>query len=52
MQVRGFNMYDPIALVAAVPALAERFFETDDLVVHGVRHRVVGAPGGGEAAVP
>jgi len=35
-------MYDPIALVAAVPALAERFFETDDLVVHGVRHRVVG----------
>mmetsp|Transcript_7655 Transcript_7655/g.22787 ORF Transcript_7655/g.22787 Transcript_7655/m.22787 type:complete len:467 (-) Transcript_7655:305-1705(-) len=40
--VRGFNMYDPIALVAAVPALAERFFETDDLVVHGVRHRVVG----------
>jgi len=40
--VRGFNMYDPIALVAAVPALVERFFETDDLVVHGVRHRVVG----------
>lgn len=41
--VISFNMYDPLALVAAVPELAERFFECDELVVGGTTHKVVGA---------
>jgi len=36
-----FNMYDPLALVAAIPLLGD-FFEFDEYVVEGVAHRVVG----------
>ena len=37
----SFNMYDPIALVVAIPALAHTF-EFTELEVDGVVHRVVG----------
>ena len=38
----SFNMYDPLALVAALPTLSH-LFEYDELVVGGVTHRVVGS---------
>ena len=40
--VSTFNMYDPLALVAAVPALADKF-RFDECIVHGTRHRVAGS---------
>ena len=41
-QIAGFNMYDPIALLAAVPSLAATYFDCSVLEVEGVSHRVVG----------
>ena len=38
----GFNVYDPIALVAAVPSLARRFFTFEEVEVSGVRHSLAG----------
>ena len=40
-EVLGFNMYDPLALVLAVPALNDHF-DPEELIVNGVTHRVVG----------
>ena len=38
----GFNVYDPIALVAAVPSLSAQFFDFEEVVVGGVVHRIAG----------
>ena len=40
--IQQFNMYDPLALVAAIPKL-QHIFEFDRYVVNGVAHKVVGA---------
>ena len=40
--VKTFNMYDPLALVAVVPSLAQRFFNYDEFIVNGTSHRVIG----------
>jgi hypothetical protein len=40
--IRTFNMYDPLALLVAVPALREQFFESKKKVIHGVPHLVIG----------
>jgi len=39
--IQQFNMYDPLALVAAIPKL-QHVFDPDAFVVNGVTHRVVG----------
>ena len=40
--VTTFNMYDPMAIIAAVPALRERFFIARTKVIQGVQHQVIG----------
>ena len=40
--VVSFNMYDPIALLATVPRLRERFFDPRTHNVNGVDHLVIG----------
>ena len=35
-------MYDPLALVVAIPALSAEMFEADELIVNGTAHRVIG----------
>lgn len=37
-----FQLYDPMTLIAAVPELAERFFEPVIVKVNGVDHKVIG----------
>jgi len=40
--IRTFNMYDPLALLVAVPALREQFFESKKKIIQGVPHLVIG----------
>ncbi|MBY0552239.1 MAG: hypothetical protein K2W95_33475 [Candidatus Obscuribacterales bacterium] len=37
-----FQLYDPMTLVAAIPGLAERFFEPVAITVNGVVHKIIG----------
>eukprot|EP00929_Paragymnodinium_shiwhaense_P094720 TRINITY_DN5548_c1_g1_i1.p1 TRINITY_DN5548_c1_g1~~TRINITY_DN5548_c1_g1_i1.p1 ORF type:complete len:785 (-),score=118.28 TRINITY_DN5548_c1_g1_i1:136-2304(-) len=41
--IKAFNMYDSLALVAAVPALKQRFFTPLKHTYRGVTHEVIGA---------
>jgi len=41
--IQTFNMYDPLALIVAVPALRERFFESKNKTFKSVTHQVLGA---------
>lgn len=41
--IQTFNMYDPLALIVAVPALRERFFESKKKTHKNVTHQVLGA---------
>lgn len=38
----GFNLYDPMTLVAAIPDLRRKFFEPVTVTVQGVEHLVIG----------
>ena len=40
--IQSFQLYDPMTLIAAVPELAERFFEPTIVTVNGVDHSVIG----------
>ena len=40
--VKTFNMYDPLALVAAVPDLLIKFFDASEISVNGTTHKVIG----------
>lgn len=47
--VKHFHMYDPMALLAAIPSKRELFFESAEVIgAHGTLHRIIGAvPGNG-----
>ncbi len=38
----GFNLYDPMTLVAAIPDLRRKFFEPTTVTVNGVEHLIIG----------
>lgn len=40
--IQSFQLYDPMTLIAAVPELAERFFDPTIVTVNGVEHSVIG----------
>lgn len=40
--VETFRLYDPMNLLAAVPELAERFYDPETFAVNGIVHRVIG----------
>lgn len=40
--ITGFNMYDPMACVAAIPSLRARFFDPVRVPVNGVEHEIIG----------
>lgn len=40
--IQSFQLYDPMTLIAAIPELAERFFEPVVVTVNGVNHKVIG----------
>lgn len=40
--VQTFNLYDPMACLAAVPSLCERFYEPEVVTVNNVEHRIIG----------
>lgn len=40
--VDSYNQYDPMAVVAAIPELRDRFFECTEVEVRGTMHRMIG----------
>jgi len=40
--IKTFNLYDPVTLVAAIPALRGYFYRSVVLEVHGVEHHLIG----------
>lgn len=40
--IRGFNLYDPMALLAAVPGLSTCYFSPETLQIGGATHEIIG----------
>lgn len=40
--VLGFNLYDPLACLASIESLRERFFHPERVTIRGVTHQIIG----------
>jgi hypothetical protein len=40
--VSSFNLYDPTALYAAVPEIANRFYKPTEVTIGNIRHKIIG----------